>query len=1292
MNKKQLSNMYTKRNKVAFVLVLALFLIPAVLSLEFTQTPSINNNERPYLSNQNLICGWTSTGETNFSIDWYRAETSFNFNVVPAYENETTIPSSATSIGNRWYCSVTLYNETNSLSQNSSIAHIAPWLAFANDSLVPYEYNLFEGTEYTFFIKSAVPGQEGVTFSMASQTPAGLCEPINTSSGEIRCTPRHIHVAGTESPAVESITPFSMLLREEIGDSFVASMNFTLIPVNDQAIFVGNYTNQSILANNIWTLDLEGVDEELDHPLIFTLTGTHPSTLVLNQTSNTTATLYFDTITGMPGNFQEGDWTITVNLTDNASFNASRPASILTFGLQINTTNFPPELTTNFSIPPNGTQYEEFTFYINATDPDSDDELNIFILRPLDSDYACPVSVDFPWQNDLVMLDNSSENTTARINTTLNITHVICRYVDIEVHDGEGGIDAIRNVFFNISNVNDPPTLHEIGINGNISNQTATQWSFFEYQLNATDPDSLTYNAHLTANLTYSSNDSRFQVNSTTGLINMTLENPDLVGSWVINYSVTDGEYTDYKLMNLEILPNSPPVLNLSLVNSTYNQNETILVRFQATEFDGENITISINSLTDFNTSMYTVLAENYIDGDGYNQVNYTINLTKTNTFDANAQVGHHRLQVNLQDERGASNESSVGEIEFTILNTNDAPFFITPPDTKAPITVTLGVVVAGVPYNTTIYAQDFDLLLPPEFANESLSYLVSNSTSNIINLQITKLAGSEDRARLTFTPQSIGNASFLLRVTDSQGLFEEQNVSFTILGTTDAPNITHIKPYESSGNVVYSFSSRGTKTQEQINFETLTQTEWDSSCALAQVIQVPPDTPLILDALATFDNITEPDNNITYRWYVEGVSVLNITNATPGVNTEFLFEQNINVSTLLNISLEVVDIRYSTTSFSWLALFQVGNRPPSYCENSLEDLEISGSTIIPDYFSNRLNMQRFYDPDEDLNMNGRRFNGEGEPTSLTYRLLNPSACGLIDFSFFGDQLTLIPRTTGICIVRFTATDPGNLTVISDNVTIVVTDVVQQQTTTTSVSTPTPIPIPFQEEVDVPKPLRILFPGNASLFSNQTITLPVIIENTYSEQVRGISLSAEMPDHPEMTYQFGVRAWTHLDVGQKVETILTITNFRAEEAPYEIRVNVNVTEPRFTDGASVIVGGLEQSGAGDDREVRVTFARDMLSDNPECQELNDYLDMAQQMLASGQVREAGELVNAIINGCNSLIRGEEFRLETPGLVRRFTSFSDEYSSDIILWVGILTTMTIGLYVVLSVKEKLLKIN
>jgi len=103
---------------------------------------------------------------------------------------------------------------------------------------------------------------------------------------------------------------------------------------------------------------------------------------------------------------------------------------------------------------------------------------------------------------------------------------------------GAGGINISNNIHITVNDVNISPVLASIG------DQTATEGTLFSLNLEATDGDGDT--------LTFSSNATLFTVNASNGNINFT---PTLaqVGTYTINFSVTDGLFNDSEVITLTI-------------------------------------------------------------------------------------------------------------------------------------------------------------------------------------------------------------------------------------------------------------------------------------------------------------------------------------------------------------------------------------------------------------------------------------------------------------------------------------------------------------------------------------------------------------------------------------------------------------------------------------------------------------------------------------------------------------------------------------------------------------------
>ncbi len=1288
-------------------IILVILAATTAAALSFTENPAINNNEKPYLTTQNLECSWNAEGETSHSIKWYKADSGTDLAHEEEFDDDTVISSSSTSRGNRWICEVSIHNATDTLTMNSSIAHIAPWLAFENDTIVPEYHNLTEDITSTFYITSANPGDTGTTFNVEGGDD--LCQIVSPSTGEITCTPRHRHVAGTEEPAPEEITNISVLIRESVGeDSFGATIHFTLIPVNDQAEFVSIPGDQTINANEQWWAVIEGVDEELDYPLSFAVESDLP--LIITPINDTTANLSFDLPGSAPTNEHAGTHNITLNVTDSYGFNETRPATQETFELEILLVNNPPEFITNFTDIENmnWVQGDPFTpgVTIEAIDQDENDTLEFHVSNPVNQ-HECPYSKlelgEFPWE--MITLDDTAENGTAILqpknNSNITNDHVACRWVNITVTDRDDGEekDTISQlVMLNITNVNDPPVIHEISEHGNISDQSAALHLDFNYQVNATDPDQLTYDAENTGVLSYYTNNTLFPINETTGLISFNPDNSSYVGNWSVLVTVIDNgspPLNDTRIMNIKIQENTAPELTIYENNLEFWQNDNITMNFSGLELDNQSINITIQSLTNFSDSLYEAqtLLNNYSGGVNYELFN--INLTQEDPRLANDQVGHHSIRIILEDEAGTSIEGfSTGILNFTVWNENDLPFFDMTRNNESD-NVSLGPAVVGVEYEKTIYATDYDLLLPLEFANESLTFSYSNASNDLTNINFNKV--SENSAVLRFTPTGNGEQNITLRVEDMDGAYDEQNISFMVYNASVPPVIEEVMPYynTTTGEVIQSFANASEYPDNNIFLE------FDVN------------TTLVFDALAQVDTASElgVDNNLTYTWFVDGEEELTVENANPGSDSEFEREFDLFSVGNKSVFLEITDSLGSSSNWTWNLSIQRIPLPPVYHNGTLEGHSINRTRAISNYFSYRNGYQRFYYVYDDTNQNylpggstdlagnPRRWLDDEPPTptSLTYTAIpiDFPPCPA-EFSVEGDDLLITPTGIGQCRVRFNATTPDGLSVQSELVTFNITGFDDPEpspapspgggaTTRTDV-----VVVPFEQEVDVPAPIKIVIPSSAVMYANRTISVPVLLTNTWDEDIRGISLNASMSDDDNATFRFDRDFFEVMQPGQNITAMLTVSDYRSP-GPHELNVHAFVSDPAFNDTASVLISGLEQAGIGgeDDVRVLVTYARDLLSDNVQCAELNALLDQADREFEGQNFEEARRILQSVINGCRYMVEEDEaLRFERPGVLRSTISFADENAFGLLVSAAVLTAITIFFYLVAGIRNKM----
>ena len=293
----------------------------------------------------------------------------------------------------------------------------------------------------------------------------------------------------------------------------------------------------------------------------------------------------------------------------------------------------------------------------------------------------------------------------------------------------------------------------------------------------------------------------------------------------------------------------------------------------------------------------------------------------------------------------------------------------------------------------------------------------------------------------------------------------------------------------------------------------------------------------------------------------------------------------------------------------------------------------------------------RFYSPDDDPQNLGH--NTDNSSTLI----FSSTSCANANISFEYNRLNINAYEVGECLVIFSAAHPlnPNLSVSSEMVMINITNVTSNpiiipveipiSTSSGGGSSSQPTPIPLPQEVEVPKPLQILTPKLVTTYQNATIKIPVVINNTWNDSLIGITLEATTNADNVSLYIDKIYI-PKLNKGESTEATLYVKNYKSE-GHYEIQIFANVTIPDYRDSATIYINSAEMNSEGDELESKISFARDLLSSNPECQELTELLVQAKKELASSNYAGTAKIVDNVINGCKYLMNNAKKNVEKP---------------------------------------------
>jgi hypothetical protein len=331
--------------------------------------------------------------------------------------------------------------------------------------------------------------------------------------------------------------------------------------------------------------------------------------------------------------------------------------------------------------------------------------------------------------------------------------------------------------------------------------------------------------------------------------------------------------------------------------------------------------------------------------------------------------------------------------------------------------------------------------------------------------------------------------------------------------------------------------------------------------------------------------------------------------------------------------------------NFTWYVDVRNTNRPPQFA-NAARNLtgssaiQGSSSVLFENFFflDSNLNIV-FYDPDDDVDGDGQ-INFVNETNSLDFSINTSGTCDeLANFVFSNsdDNLSVTPTGSGSCTTNFIATDEYNLTVSSNTVNIQVVQTESSASSSSSTSSRTrtvteTVTIPVEDPVDDPTEFDIIIPGITLLYENNTAVIPITIRNTWSDELRGITLSVNSTEE-QFSYRFDQQYIALLLEDEEIRTNLTISGFRTL-SPFSFNITAFVGSLQYDDYETININALEK-GQEDLEAIksRLGFARDLLSDNPECGELLEVLEEAEKNPEASNL----QIINNVINGCKYLI-------------------------------------------------------
>jgi len=1234
--KKKLEELLRQGSFVALFILFAFLIVsygPEEFSLSrLTGLVSFNGGDPAMGSvytDDDLNCSWDYDDAINVTIVWLNGSVPYITleGTVGEFPSPQTISSSVTRKGETWTCNVTLFNTTDNVTdevsvevQNSPPINLKIYYGVGE---VGSSFTMYEDIQYDLIINATDADNDTLIYSLEDETNLlNICS-VASYTGAITCLVDHAildpEVDGSETTKYQNDTQFQATDNDE-GGLPNKLIDFTLIPVNDAPIITLNESVVDINTDTNYTEAFTVTDEEEDAYTLSVVNNNRdsPGSLSYIEINETTKEIYFNTSDGSAAPADFGNYSINITAVDSTNNTVN---TTFVYNLTINSTNHAPNIT-QITQQINGVQGQPFILEFHATDIDVGVGENLSFSS-----------------NQSVFTDNFSNfinytiNDVGHYNATINIialnnTHIVQRDFIVYVEDQFGSTDSTTiNAVFN--NTNDYPVISDnsshqnntFSTSQNISNLNAYLYTNFVYVINGSDVDNFTYEGE---NITYTMNYSGDYFNlSTDGIFGFHSTNDTLVdNTYLFNITLTDDGTSNFqagtplsafKVLELTVLNNTVPYFVYGLDN--INCSEDVACSFNVTGTDddgGDFVNYSIESVSLIN---------------GFGNSSFTFDITQAtgiiNFIPNQLDVGNYSINLSLQDQRGAVIYDS---FIFSINNTNNNPELTKP--IVFPNASSEGIFYQ-IPYSSSVVVTGDDDDLYVIGSTEVLTYSF-NITPTIPDIfSINSLTGEvtidtfvADCANKTY--------NITITLTDSLGVNDTYDTNFTIYLRSSSPEIESIYPY---GN-------------ESDNYQIIYAWNNTNQSSGGTTMMVENENVSIIFNHTTVDS----DSTLNYNWTVNG-ELINDSSLIDGNHT-LNYTFNFFSSDSYEVLLQVVDDTFNEVNWTWDLNITNVNRLP-ILNNSLPNFtgnrSVDGSIMVPDYFtlpSFSSGLQRFYDPDFDINEDWLL--GDDETSNLTYEYT--SGCNAyLNITITGDTLDLKGLTEGYCSMVFTAEDVFGGVVNSNEVFVNVTAKYQGPTEPAGGTTRHPVSLPLEGDND-PFPLEIISAKSVVMYQNQTIIIPIELKNNWTGPLNGVSLGIKT-EEGDVEYSLSSTFVDFIYVGESEFVNLTLINYR-DPGSYELEIHANVSDPSFMDSALIIINSLEEKNEGETLETKLSFARDLLDNNGECQELVELLRQAEDSLAEGDKDETSKLLDIAINGCKHMI--EEYNKqsikEEPGSV------------------------------------------
>ncbi len=174
-----------------------------------------------------------------------------------------------------------------------------------------------------------------------------------------------------------------------------------------------------------------------------------------------------------------------------------------------------------------------------------------------------------------------------------------------------------------------------------------------------------------------------------------------------------------------------------------------------------------------------------------------------------------------------------------------------------------------------------------------------------------------------------------------------------------------------------------------------------------------------------------------------------------------------------------------------------------------------------------------------------------------------------------------------------------------------------------------------------PFTIDIIAPGDITIYSNDTLLIPLIVTNPSNAITLRTILLNVSSNYTDISPSLSISQIPSLRPKEQRKVDLTIIT-HTEPGTYGITITAQVVNPNFVDTFRIFANLIESDKAEKDPvRAKLDFAKKLFSGNPRCLDLSEFLKQAELAIQQGKYDQALNLAENAISGCEKLLALEQ---------------------------------------------------